>query len=70
MPMEWLNIHLIYTMNVSEENLTEPIWIALYYEINPLFVKEDYFTPQYQDSKVLFDKLLNMSKVERGYSYS
>jgi hypothetical protein len=53
-------------MSVSEETLSKPISIDLYYKINPLFEKEDYFTPRYQDSKVLFDKLLNVSKVERG----
>ena len=53
-------------MNVSEENLSEPFRIALHYEINSLFEKEDCFTPRYQDSKVLFDKLLNVSKVERS----
>jgi len=57
-------------INVSEERLSEPILIAFYYQINPLFEKEDYFTLWYQDSKVLFDKLLNVSKVKRGYSYS
>ena len=36
----------MYKMNVSEENLSEPNWSALYYEINPLFEKEDYYTPR------------------------
>lgn len=32
----------MYKMNVSEEKLSE---LILYYQINPLFEKEDYYTP-------------------------
>jgi len=40
--------------------------IVLYYKIHSLFKKDNNYTPSYQDIKVLFDKLLNVAKVERG----